>query len=128
MESDSYYEKISLLYQSFFGIDNDISVACCGSNISAYQIQLLLDCDVKEIIIAFDRQFQMIGDDEFKHLTNNLTKINERYKNYVDISIIFDKKIPAICTKPYGDRIILSAGGKQSSYGFFAREHTFICV
>jgi len=86
-------EKSSLLYQSFFGIDNDISVACCGSNISAYQIQLLLDCDVKEIIIAFDRQFQMIGDDEFKHLTNNLTKINERYKNYVDISIIFDKKM-----------------------------------
>jgi hypothetical protein len=86
-------EKSSLLYQSFFGIDNDISVACCGSNISAYQIQLLLDCDVKEIIIAFDRQFQAIGDDEFKHLTNNLTKINDRYKNYVDISIIFDKKM-----------------------------------
>ena len=86
-------EKSTLLYQSYFGIDNDISVACCGSNISAYQIQLLLDCDIKEITIAFDRQFQAIGDDEFKHLTNNLTKINDRYKNYVDISIIFDKKM-----------------------------------
>ena len=30
-------EKSSLLYQSYFGIENDISVACCGSNISAYQ-------------------------------------------------------------------------------------------
>ena len=86
-------EKSSLLYQSYFGIENDISVACCGSNISAYQIQLLKDCNVKEITIAFDRQFQEIGDDEFKHLTNNLTKINDRYKNYVDISIIFDKKM-----------------------------------
>ena len=86
-------EKSSLLYQSYFGIENDISVACCGSSISAYQIQLLLDCNVKEIIIAFDRQFQEIGDDEFKHLTNNLTKINNKYKNYVDISIIFDKKM-----------------------------------
>ena len=86
-------EKSSLLYQSYFGIENDISVACCGSNISAYQIQLLLDCGVKEVTIAFDRQFQEIGDDEFKHLTNNLTKINNRYKNYVDISIIFDKKM-----------------------------------
>lgn len=84
-------EKSSLLYQSYFGIDNDISVACCGSSISAYQIQLLLDCEVKEVIIAFDRQFQEIGDDEFKHLTNNLTKINDRYKNYVDISFMFDK-------------------------------------
>ena len=86
-------EKSSLLYQSYFGIENDISVACCGSSISAYQIQLLLDCGVQEITIAFDRQFQEIGDDEFKHLTNNLTKINDRYKNYVDISIIFDKKM-----------------------------------
>ena len=86
-------EKSCFLYQSYFGIDNDISVACCGSSISAYQIQLLLDYNVKEIIIAFDRQFQEIGDDEFKHLTNNLTKINDRYKNYVDISIIFDKKM-----------------------------------
>ena len=86
-------EKSSLLYQSYFGIENDISVACCGSNISAYQIQLLLDCEVQEITIAFDRQFKEIGDEEFKHLTNNLTKINDRYKNYVDISIIFDKKM-----------------------------------
>lgn len=86
-------EKSSLLYQSYFGIENDISVACCGSSISAYQIQLLLDCGVQEITIAFDRQFQEIGDNEFKHLTNNLTKINDRYKNYVDISIIFDKKM-----------------------------------
>ena len=86
-------EKSSLLYQSYFGIENDISVACCGSNISAYQIQLLLDCGVQEITIAFDRQFKEIGDEEFKHLTNNLTKINDRYKNYVDISIIFDKKM-----------------------------------
>lgn len=86
-------EKSSLLYQSYFGFENDISVACCGSNISAYQIQLLLDFNVKEITIAFDRQFQEIGDEEFKHLTNNLIKIHDRYKNYVDISFIFDKKM-----------------------------------
>ena len=29
-------EKSCLKYQSYFGIENDISVACCGSNISAY--------------------------------------------------------------------------------------------
>lgn len=86
-------EKSCLKYQSYFGIDNDISVACCGSSISAYQIQLLLDCDVQEIIIAFDRQFQEIGDDEFHHLTDNLTKLNNKYKNYVDITIMFDKKM-----------------------------------
>ena len=86
-------EKSCLKYQSYFGIDNDISVACCGSNISAYQIQLLLDCGVKSLIIAFDRQFQAIDDDEFKKLTANLTKIYQRYKNYIDISFVFDKNM-----------------------------------
>ena len=86
-------EKSCLKYQSFFGLDNDISVACCGSNISIYQVQLLLDVGVKEITIAFDRQFQAIGDDEFKHLTSNLTKLHNKYKNYLDISIIFDKQM-----------------------------------
>ena len=86
-------EKSCLLYQSYFGLENDISVACCGSNISAYQIQFLLDCGIKEITVAFDRQFQKISDDEFKHLTNNLTKLYDKYKNYIDISFIFDKKM-----------------------------------
>lgn len=84
-------EKSCLKYQSFFGWENDISVACCGSNISAYQIQMLLDAGAKEIIIALDRQFQEIGDNEFKRLTKNLTKIHDKYKNYVIISLIFDK-------------------------------------
>ena len=84
-------EKSVLLHASYFGWENNISVACCGSNISMYQIQLLLDLNVKEIIIALDRQFQEIGDSEWKQLTNNLKKIHYRYKNYATISFIFDK-------------------------------------
>lgn len=86
-------EKSTLLYQSYFGIDNDISVACCGSSISSYQIELLKKCGAEEIIIAFDRQFQEIGDDEFKHLTRNLTRLHSKYKNDVLISFMFDKKM-----------------------------------
>jgi hypothetical protein len=86
-------EKSTLLYQSYFGIENDISVACCGSSVSAYQIQLLLESGAKEIIIAFDRQFQEIGDKEFVHLKNNLLKLREKYKNFVTISFIFDKNM-----------------------------------
>lgn len=84
-------EKSSLKYASYFGMENDISVACCGSNISTYQIQLLLDNGAKEIIIALDRQFKEINDDEYKKLKTRLIKLNNKYKNYVNISIIFDK-------------------------------------
>lgn len=86
-------EKSSLLYQSYFGLENDISVACCGSSLSAYQVQLLLDCGAEEIIVAFDRQFQEIGDKEFKHLKSNLLKLYNKYKNFVNISFVFDKNM-----------------------------------
>ena len=58
-------EKSVLKYATDFGWNNNISVACCGSNISSHQVQLLLDCGAQEIIVAFDRQFQEIGDAEF---------------------------------------------------------------
>ena len=84
-------EKSVLMYMSYFGIENSIAVACCGSNLSSYQVQLLLDAGATEIIVAFDRQFQEIGDSEYKRLTKNLLKIHEKYKNYATISFIFDK-------------------------------------
>ena len=86
-------EKSCLKYKSYFGIDNDISVACCGSNISNYQIEMLLRAGVEEIIVAFDRQFQEIGDAEFQHLKKNLLKLHSKYNNYVNISFIFDKEM-----------------------------------
>jgi hypothetical protein len=112
-------EKSTLQYKSYFGAENDISVACCGSNISAYQIKLLLDAGVKEVVVALDRQFQEIGDKEFKHLTSSLIRLNERYKNYVNISFIFDKHMitdykasptdqgPETFLQLYKERIIL---------------------
>ena len=84
-------EKSCLLYQSYF--DFDISVACCGSSLSNYQVQQLLDLGVEEIIIAFDRQFQEPQDEEWHHLTKNLRKINDKYKNFATISFIFDKNM-----------------------------------
>ena len=83
-------EKSTLLYQSYFGADVDISVACCGSQVSQYQISLLLNLGATEIIIAFDRQFQKKNDIEFEHLTKNLTNIHNKYSKYVDISFMFD--------------------------------------
>lgn len=112
-------EKSQLLYSSYFGLENNISVACCGSNLSAYQVQLLLENGAQEIIVSFDRQFQEIGDEEFKKLKANLLKIREKYKNDVMISFIFDKNMitdyksspidhgPEIFMKLFKERIIL---------------------
>jgi DNA primase len=31
-------EKSCLQYQTYFGVENDITVACCGSNLSMYHV------------------------------------------------------------------------------------------
>lgn len=84
-------EKSVLKFASYFGTENNICVACCGSSLSSTQMQLLLNAGASEIIIGFDKQFQRIGDTEFKHLTKNLTNIYNKYKSYADISYLFDK-------------------------------------
>ena len=86
-------EKSCLISSSCYGINNDISVACCGSNISNYQMNALLRLGVQEVIIAFDRQFQNIGDEEFQRLKRKLIGINKKYGNEVRITAIFDKNM-----------------------------------
>ena len=84
-------EKSCLLYASYFGEDNDITVATCGSSLINYQVKLLLSLGVKEIIVGFDKQFQEIGDDEWKRWTKKLTDINTKYGKECQISFLFDK-------------------------------------
>lgn len=83
-------EKSPLLYQSYFGIENDISVAACGFNLLSYQVEMLIAAGAKEIVIAFDKQFQEIGDKDWQKLTKNFYAIHNKYGAYVQISYIFD--------------------------------------
>lgn len=84
-------EKSTMQYASMFGEENDISVAVCGSSLINYQVQLLLNLGVEEIIVGFDKQFQKSGDEEFIRWTNKLTNIHKKYSQYVNISFLFDK-------------------------------------
>ena len=86
-------EKSCILYKSYFGKENDISVACCGSNISAYQIHMLIAAGAKEIIVAFDRDFEALGDDTHKRQIMNFRKLHNKFKNYVNLSFINDRKM-----------------------------------
>lgn len=85
-------EKSCLKYASYFGINNDISVAVCGSSLTNYQVQLLKSLDVNEIVIAFDKQFKEIGDNEFKGWVKKLKDINKKYSLIVNVSFLFDSK------------------------------------
>lgn len=84
-------EKSSLLYASHFGLENDISVATCGSNLIQHQVDLLLECGAREIVIAFDKQWKEPGDLEFQQWTRKLEQLHIKYGRLCQISFIFDK-------------------------------------
>lgn len=84
-------EKFCLAYASYFGEENDISVACCGSSLITYQVLLLLSLGIEEIVIAFDKQFIELNDSEWERWVKKLYNIYNKYKAYVRISFMFDK-------------------------------------
>lgn len=85
-------EKATMLYASYFGLENDISVAVCGSSLNTYQVELLLSLGVEEIIIAFDKDFDAIGDEIWKKQTEKYYSIHDKFSKMCTISFIFDKQ------------------------------------
>lgn len=85
-------EKSCLQTRTFFGADGDISVACCGSNLVLHQAELLRKIGAKELVIAFDKQFKEIGDDEYRRWTKKLREIHKKYYKDFLISFMFDKE------------------------------------
>jgi len=85
-------EKSVMLFDSIFGSDNNIALACCGSNISQRQVDMLAEMGVQELIVAFDKEYVRIGDDDFYNQTRNLKTIYKKYSNKLTVSFAFDKK------------------------------------
>lgn len=67
------------------------AVACCGSNLSLFQVELLVSMGVEEIVIAFDKEFLQMGDVLFEKQVKSLRAIHNRFSNKVMISFMFDK-------------------------------------
>ena len=85
-------EKATLQYQTHFGMDNSIAVACCGSNLTSYQMFLLQQLRVEEVIVAFDKQYEDLKSEECSKWAKKLTQIHNKYKNNFLISFIWDKE------------------------------------
>ena len=85
-------EKSCLKYASMVGAHRDISVACCGSNISKYQFELLKGLGIQELIIAFDKQYLNLKDEEHIRWAKKLTGFYNKYGAYVQVSFMFDKE------------------------------------
>lgn len=91
-------EKSVLIYGSYYGQENNIALATCGMTMSLYQRDLLLSLGVEEIIVAYDKQYQieLLDEDskdtrewkEYEGYIKRLIKISNMFIDYCNISII----------------------------------------
>lgn len=85
-------EKSALAYCSFYGTANSICVATCGSNFSKYQFKMLKDLGVKEIVVAYDRDYEQVGSEEYYATEKKIANIVNKYKPYMNMSVLFDRE------------------------------------
>ena len=77
---------------SYFGIENNYSVAICGSNLSKRQIALILEQNPLEVIVALDKEFEELESNEYKVWQDKmLKKFVKPLSPYVKVSVIVDR-------------------------------------
>ena len=76
----------------YLGKKNNIAVACCGSNLSKYQVQQLINCGAKNLVVGFDADYSHVMDEDYWKCTEKLSKIYYNYSAYINISFLLDKR------------------------------------
>ena len=83
-------EKAVMQLYSFYGTEC-IAVACSGSFISLYQIQLLKSLGVETVILALDKEFSVIGEeDEINYRKKIKKSFVDKMAVYFNLQIIWD--------------------------------------
>ena len=84
-------EKSCLKYNDFYRDNN--CVAVCGSNLHKTQLDLLLKyTKAAEIVIAFDKEYEVPASTQGEEYFNKLYSICNKYKHYYNFSFIYDKE------------------------------------
>lgn len=83
-------EKSVLQSDTMFGKDN-FTVALCGSNMSSFQRDIILSLGLREVIIALDKQYEVVGNEEHNKWVEHIKKnIILPLVPYVNVNIIWD--------------------------------------
>lgn len=85
-------EKSVMQLDTMYG-PNNISVALSSSNLSLYQVELLRELGIKEVIIALDKEFEIYGSKEEEVQAILLKKkLINKLLPYFTVSVIWDKE------------------------------------
>lgn len=83
-------EKGVLQAETYYGRENNITVAVCGSNLSKFQRDIILKLGVERIYIGFDRQWEKKGTEEYERWVSKIEKIVNMFSMFVEVYIIWD--------------------------------------
>ncbi len=84
-------EKSVLLADTYFGVNN-FTCATCGSNLTKQQCNIIKHLNVREVMIAYDREYKDPFSFEAQAYVNKLVLLAEPLLLYVDVYLILDNK------------------------------------
>ncbi|MEJ7218428.1 hypothetical protein [Staphylococcus gallinarum] len=84
-------EKSCLISDTFYGKENFV-VAVCGSIMSEYQAELLLELGIEEVIIAIDKEYIQTETIEFKNYMNKVRKIGKHFAPFISTYHLTDTR------------------------------------
>ena len=72
------------------GINN--TLATFGSNVSKRQIEMLLELGTNEVTIAFDSDYRVIGDDDFRFFVAKIKKVASKLTPYFSTFVCYNNQ------------------------------------
>ena len=83
-------EKACLQSYTMFGENNFVVATCGSSGLSSEQIDLLLKYKVREVIIAYDKEFEDGNDEQMAKYEAKLLRLVQPLAPYFETYVIFD--------------------------------------
>lgn len=84
-------EKSVLQCSSFFGVENNFSVALSGKNISQNQIDIILNyCGVDEVQLALDKEYEDVMSEKAINYSEKVLEIGRRFSPFVQTFVLWD--------------------------------------
>lgn len=84
-------EKAVLQAETYYGRDNNITLAICGSNVSLWHKNYIInELKVHRIYLALDKQWQSIKTLEYEKWVKKIDKIIKMFSPYIDVYILWD--------------------------------------
>jgi len=84
-------EKLALQCASFYGEDS-FGVAVCGSNISTFQRDMIVGLGVKEVFLAFDKEYHKAYSEESDLYADKILKLAGLFTPYATTYVLWDSK------------------------------------